>query len=325
MRLIEDAAHAPYHSITLPKSFQLDSFNFEDDLDLNRIEDTNLKSYEEITLEGETLAHEEQYAAILIDEDQWNDVMEPDEDLEELIMKDKETASLVVEEMMERDEPPSAILTEEYVMISATSIRKTSFQRNSRWLPHRKRRIMRNPVITIHLHPIRFLSTNVNGCRDDFTPSTCYREGLGVEDTVLPDLHEFDSSARILMHDLSFLDQDDKTPIGEQVGTTEFDTLPARTRFINELMSSSAHSFHMFSQTVARFLQEKSPEPPSSENTGDISLNTILEGKNKKICARMFYETLVLENCGLVNVNQNVPYGNITLKVTSRLKEQLLS
>ncbi|KAK4734279.1 hypothetical protein R3W88_008540 [Solanum pinnatisectum] len=37
--------------------------------------------------------------------------MEPDEDMEELIMKDKEAASLVVEEMMEHDEPPSAIST----------------------------------------------------------------------------------------------------------------------------------------------------------------------------------------------------------------------
>lgn len=33
----EDAAHAPYNSITLPKTFQLDSFDFEDDLhNLNR-------------------------------------------------------------------------------------------------------------------------------------------------------------------------------------------------------------------------------------------------------------------------------------------------
>ncbi|KAK4734278.1 hypothetical protein R3W88_008539 [Solanum pinnatisectum] len=38
--------------------------------------------------------------------------MEPDEDLEELIMKDKEATCLVVEEMMECDEPPSAISTE---------------------------------------------------------------------------------------------------------------------------------------------------------------------------------------------------------------------
>ncbi|TMW82974.1 hypothetical protein EJD97_003534, partial [Solanum chilense] len=86
---------------------------------------------------------------------------------------------------------------------------------------------------------------------DDFTPSTCYKE-----DNSMSDIHEFDSSAE----DLSFLNQEDRAPFGEQGGTTEFDTLPLRTR------------------TVARFLQEKSP---ISE---DLNLNTILQGKNKKMC-----------------------------------------
>ncbi|KAK6798779.1 hypothetical protein RDI58_006482 [Solanum bulbocastanum] len=434
--LPEDAAHAPYHSITLPKTFQLDSFKFEDDLDnLNRIEDTNLKSFEEITLEDEIPAREDQYAAILIGEDvetipemefmldavhdnhsendplwddQWNDVMDPDDDMEELTMTDKETASLVVEEMMEHDEPPSAISAEvqeftnpqisfghqspdhfvlqstpppeepkpmrrrrkllidaEIVLpedesdpqLADTSTLKRrrknallSFLNRSKLNKRRRKDGMSfEPLLTglcDDLHNIykedlvstklkmassqedhaepsdnyyspppgndtdllseispspQFISSPPMST-DDFTPSTCYREGLDVEDTVLSDIHELDSSVEILMQDLSFLDQDDRTPIGEQVGTTEFDTLPARTR------------------TVAQFLQGKSPETPSSE---DLNLNTILEGKNKKMCARMFYETLVLKNCELVNVNQNVPYGDITLKVTSRLKEQL--
>ncbi|KAK4712611.1 hypothetical protein R3W88_007124 [Solanum pinnatisectum] len=81
------------------------------------------------------------------------------------------------------------------------------------------------------------------------------------------------------MQDLSFLDQDDDTPIVTSI----------------------------------------------SEETGDLSLNTILDGKNSKICARMFFETLVLENCGLVSVNQNEPCGDITLKVTCKLKERFSS
>ncbi|KAK4712600.1 hypothetical protein R3W88_007113 [Solanum pinnatisectum] len=430
--LPEDAAHAPYHSITLPKTFELDSFNFEDDLDnLNRIEDTNLKSYEEITLEDEIPAREDQYVAILIDEDVekipemefmldavhdhhsendplWNDVMDPDDDMEELTMTDKETESLVVEEMMEHDEPPSAISAEvqeftnpqisfghqspDHLVLQSTPPpeepkpmrrrrkllidaeivlpedesdpqlgdtstlkrrRKNvllSFLNRSKLNKRRRKDGMSfGPLLTGLCEGLRniykedFVSTKLKMASsqeeeeedhaepsdnyyspppgndtdllseispspqfissppmstDDFTPSTCCREGLDVEDTVLSDIHDFDSS----VEDLSFLDQDDRTPIGEQVGTTEFDTLPARTR------------------TVAQFLQGKSPETPISE---DLNLNTILEGKNKKMCARMFYETLVLKNCGLVNVNQNVPYGDITLKVTSRLKEQL--
>nr|GMD52187.1 sister chromatid cohesion 1 protein 3 [Ipomoea batatas] len=52
---------------------------------------------------------------------------------------------------------------------------------------------------------------------------------------------------------------------------------------------------------------------------GDLSLNTVLEGKSRKICARMFFETLVLKNCGLIDVKQEEPYGDITLKTTSKL------
>ncbi|KAJ8566960.1 hypothetical protein K7X08_019168 [Anisodus acutangulus] len=99
------------------------------------------------------------------------------------------------------------------------------------------------------------------------TPSTWYGEGLGLENTVLSDIPEFDNSAA----DLNFLDQDDDTLIGylsiKEEGTPEFDTIPARTR------------------AVAQFLQGQSPVTPISEKTGDLSLNTILEGKIRKICA----------------------------------------
>uniref|UniRef100_A0A3Q7EEB1 Uncharacterized protein n=1 Tax=Solanum lycopersicum TaxID=4081 RepID=A0A3Q7EEB1_SOLLC len=95
---------------------------------------------------------------------------------------------------------------------------------------------------------------------DDFTPSTCYREGLGVEDT---DIHEFDSYTK----DLSFHDQEDITSIGEQGGTTEFDILPVRTR------------------TVTRLLQEKSL---LSEVNEDLNLSTILQAKTKKCVPECF-------------------------------------
>ncbi|KAF3662359.1 hypothetical protein FXO37_12477 [Capsicum annuum] len=44
--------------------------------------------------------------------DQLNDVMEPGKVLEDMIMKDEETTSLVVEVMMEQDEPPIATSAE---------------------------------------------------------------------------------------------------------------------------------------------------------------------------------------------------------------------
>nr|XP_009766282.1 PREDICTED: sister chromatid cohesion 1 protein 3-like isoform X2 [Nicotiana sylvestris] len=72
-------------------------------------------------------------------------------------------------------------------------------------------------------------------CSDMETPSTWYGDGLDVENTILSDIPEFDNSAG----DLSFLDQDDRTPVGtpevgyllsNEGGTPEFDTLSARTR-----------------------------------------------------------------------------------------------
>nr|XP_009597243.1 sister chromatid cohesion 1 protein 3-like isoform X2 [Nicotiana tomentosiformis] len=528
LNLPEDALHAPYQSITLPETFELDAVVFYDDVDLNRFGDTHLKSYEETTLEDQILMREDQYVAIFIDEDignslsksgevsglgampietdsdpsnldgipaqsqnsspknlaalnggtvggdipqdipeieimrdavydhgsenvplwsdQWNDVMEPDKILEEEIMKDKESASLVVEEMVERDEPPSAtsaevqeftnpqisfghqspdlllrstpppeepkarrrkrklLIDEDDIVLSNDEIGRllndtSALKRRRKNAPlssldiwklnkrHTKDGMLFESLLTgvhndlcniykedfisakiktassledhvepsgnqspppgndlgIEIERLRdnqeFACTNLlseilpspnkfisspqmptpdpaastgRAGSDMETPSTWYGEGLDVENTILSDIPEFDNSAG----DLSFLDQDDRTPTGtpevgylsrKQGGTPEFDTLPARTR------------------AVAQFLQWKSPVTPISEETGDLSLNTIVEGKNRKICARMFFETLVLENCGLVDANQNEPYGDITLKVTFKLKEQFSS
>nr|GMD71792.1 sister chromatid cohesion 1 protein 3 [Ipomoea batatas] len=153
------------------------------------------------------------------------------------------------------------------------------------------------------------------------TPLTIPEEDLRFEATALSDIPEFDNSAG----DLSFLEQDESTPTGSQgtpeVGlsgkqrTPEFDALSTRTR------------------AVAQYLKGQSSTTPVSEGQspastmpgpGDLSLNAVLEGKSRKICARMFFETLVLKNCGLIDVKQEEPYGDITLKATSKLwKEQL--
>ncbi|XP_060195550.1 sister chromatid cohesion 1 protein 3-like isoform X1 [Lycium barbarum] len=572
VNLPEDATHASYHSITLPETFELDALDFDDDLDLNRFEDTHLKNLEEITLGDQILTREDQYVGIFIDEDIWtslskpgevsglggmpmeidsdpsnpdrppaqsqnsspknqealnrgtvredipqdipeieimrdavhdhvyesvplwpdhgNDVMEADKVLEEQIMKDKETATPVVEEMVasgghtlplqQREEPPSTTAAkvqeftnpqisfghqsldlalrstpppeepkarrrkrkqklDEDIVLSNAYIRRYlddsgELKRNERrrkdtselecqekkdpfslvlWKRNkrcRKDEMLFEPVLTglcddlCNIYKEGFISEKVkmsssqedhaepsgnhspqpvndlgneierlrdnqdHACtnllseilpspnkfissppdrRDDFTPatatvgtqsdqmgrttesgalqtpdpaastglvgsdmetpSTWYEEGQGLENTVLSDIPEFDHSAG----DLNFLDQDDDTLIDhlsiKQGVTPEFDTLPIRTR------------------AMAQFLQGQSPVTPISEKTINLSLNTILEGKNRTICARMVFETLVLQKCGLVDVNQNEPYGDITLKVTSKLKECFVS
>ncbi|CDP07718.1 unnamed protein product [Coffea canephora] len=142
------------------------------------------------------------------------------------------------------------------------------------------------------------------------TPATLLGGALGVENTVLSDIPEMLNSAG----DLSFLEQDEKTPAGtprtpesdhltrKQMGTPEFDKLSARTR------------------AVAQYLRRQSSVATNSEElSGILSLNSILEGKTRKISARMFFETLVLKNYALVDVNQEEPYSDIALKVTSKL------
>ncbi|KAM1055328.1 hypothetical protein FF1_028891 [Malus domestica] len=87
-------------------------------------------------------------------------------------------------------------------------------------------------------------------------------------------------------------------------GTQGVDSLSVRTR------------------AVAQFLKRESSISSTSEDvTGDLSLDKILERKTRKLCARMFYETLVLKTYGLVDVKQEVPYGDIILTLNPTLSK----
>lgn len=145
------------------------------------------------------------------------------------------------------------------------------------------------------------------------TPATYSGERFGLENTGLSDIPELPNSAG----DLNFLEQDDNTPAGSQgtpeiarrTGTpretTAFDALSARTR------------------AVAQYLKrQSSTTPKADQSSGNLSLHSILEHKSRKICARMFYETLVLKNCGLVDVHQDEPYDDIKLQLTTKLAEE---
>ncbi|GMY22338.1 sister chromatid cohesion 1 protein 3 [Fagus crenata] len=136
------------------------------------------------------------------------------------------------------------------------------------------------------------------------TPMTFFEERPGLESTALSDIPGLMNSAEA--DELYFLEADNNTPTGSQ-GTGGVDSLSVRTR------------------AVAQYLKRHSPIDPISESedlSGDLSLNKILEGKTRKLCARMFFETLVLKSCGLVDVEQEVPYGDINLKLTPLSKAQ---
>ncbi|XP_073147413.1 sister chromatid cohesion 1 protein 3 isoform X2 [Henckelia pumila] len=147
------------------------------------------------------------------------------------------------------------------------------------------------------------------------TPETFFGDGLHHENTTLFDIPELLNSAG----ELSFLGQDDNSPAGSR-GTPEFG-LPSINQGTPELRAMSART-----RAVAQYLKKQSSATPLSgksgeSSSGDLSMNKILEGKPRKICARMFSETLVLKNYGLVDLHQEEAYSDITLKITPQLSK----
>ncbi|KDP27052.1 hypothetical protein JCGZ_20987 [Jatropha curcas] len=128
------------------------------------------------------------------------------------------------------------------------------------------------------------------------TPRTFLEDQFDLGHTGLSDIPESIAETE----DLYFLEADN-TPAGSQ-GTQSIDSLSVRSR------------------AVAQYLKRHSLSTPlSGDQSRDLSLNKILQGKTRKLCARMFFETLVLKSYGLVDVGQEQPYGDIVLKLTSTL------
>ncbi|KAK9115400.1 hypothetical protein Syun_022197 [Stephania yunnanensis] len=139
------------------------------------------------------------------------------------------------------------------------------------------------------------IPASVETNRSDIETPFTHMDGHSVmEETGLPTVQEFSS----LNEDLYFLDADNtNTPTGHE--GNESHTLSVRTR------------------AVAQYLKQQSPatEAPK-DKIGTLSLNKILEGRTRKQCARMLYETLVLKNYGIIDVEQKEAYGDITLLLT---------
>ncbi|MED6190658.1 hypothetical protein PIB30_107943, partial [Stylosanthes scabra] len=96
--------------------------------------------------------------------------------------------------------------------------------------------------------------------------------------------------------ELSFLETDNNSPTSLQ-STSEGFNLSVRTR------------------AVAEYLKRQI-SPISEDPTEDLSLNKILEGKTRRISARMFCSILVLKSYGHIDVQQEEPYGDISLRLT---------
>nr|KYP32863.1 Sister chromatid cohesion 1 protein 3 [Cajanus cajan] len=72
---------------------------------------------------------------------------------------------------------------------------------------------------------------------------------------------------------------------------------------------------------TAQYLEKLSTITPILEEpAGDLSLNKILKGRTKHVAARMFFEVLVLKTNDLLDVQQEQPYDDVTLKLAPSLQ-----
>ncbi|KAG4186180.1 hypothetical protein ERO13_A08G026800v2 [Gossypium hirsutum] len=138
-----------------------------------------------------------------------------------------------------------------------------------------------------------FAASTATRWSDIDTPRTFMEEQSCLGNSGFSTIPEFETSET----DLYFLEEDANTPT-ESAASQGVGSLSARTR------------------AVAKYLKSHSPITPISEDGHiDLSLNKILEGKTRKICARMFFETVVLKSYRMIDVRQEEAYGDITLQL----------
>ncbi|CAA7016672.1 unnamed protein product [Microthlaspi erraticum] len=131
--------------------------------------------------------------------------------------------------------------------------------------------------------------------RSEPSASTNSEDLRGQRNSGLSDIPEMQDE------ELYFLEVGSNTPV-ESPASQDSDGLTGRTR------------------ALAQYLKERSSSSPTSRSpSGDLSLSKILAGKTRKLAARMFFETLVLKSRGLVDVQQEQPYSDITLKLKPAL------
>ncbi|KAL6961952.1 hypothetical protein U1Q18_036911 [Sarracenia purpurea var. burkii] len=121
------------------------------------------------------------------------------------------------------------------------------------------------------------------------TPTTFKGRRLGLENTGLSDIPEVMNSAEAD----SFREPKELKHCQGQQGS--FLQNPLRYNTASMFLSSPLMYFtRLVHRKVAQYLKGKSSTTPSSEElSGNLILNNLLEGKSRKVCARMFFETLV--------------------------------
>ncbi|KAL4562034.1 hypothetical protein LXL04_034223 [Taraxacum kok-saghyz] len=187
------------------------------------------------------------------------------------------------------------------------------------------------PAMTTGSGSYPVVTTGVRSTPDPTSSTGSFSSNMETPVTFSEDHHGFDNNAALFdipegddddAGELSFIEEDGGSPISLK-GTPQSNSTTGKQRSPPEIASLQTRT-----RAVAQYIKEKSTSsstPSTPQNAGSVNLNTILERKTRKVCSRMFYETLVLKSCDLVDVKQDEPYGDIILKVTSKLAKYQFS
>ncbi|XP_037486094.1 sister chromatid cohesion 1 protein 4-like isoform X1 [Triticum dicoccoides] len=146
-------------------------------------------------------------------------------------------------------------------------------------------------------------SQDVCECNDD-TPYEKNSTLVNGEESGLPEERLYESTSHSALRNESLTaDIDADIPMDEENAARDEDfPLSTRTRAV-------AKCLHQL------FLDQKSQQ----QSNVPVTLGQALEGSKRKTTARFFYETLILKSRGLIDVNQEKPYENITISATPQL------
>ncbi|XP_037478260.1 sister chromatid cohesion 1 protein 2-like [Triticum dicoccoides] len=146
-------------------------------------------------------------------------------------------------------------------------------------------------------------SQDVCECNAD-TPYEKNNTLVNGDESVLPEERLYESTSHSALRNESLTaDIDADIPMDEEHAARDEDfPLSTRTRAV-------AKCLHQL------FLDQKCQE----QSNVPVTLGQALEGSKRKTTARFFYETLILKSRGLIDVNQEKPYENITISATPQL------
>lgn len=146
-------------------------------------------------------------------------------------------------------------------------------------------------------------SQDVCECNDD-TPYEKNSTLVNGDESGLPEERLYESTSHSALRNESLTaDIDADIPMDEEHAARDEDfPLSTRTRAV-------AKCLHQL------FLDQKCQQ----QSNVPVTLGQALEGSKRKTTARFFYETLILKSRGLIDVNQEKPYENITISATPQL------